>query len=366
MRAAALAVIVGTLAAASAPASAATVPHGFLGVTVDGPMFDPATDVPGEVGRMVTAGAESITMEVNWAALQPLADGPPDFARNDRVVLEAARRRLGVLGIALYAPEWARREPPSVASPPRPAAYAAFLRALVGRYGPAGTLWREHPEVPKRPVRDWQVWNEPSHEGFWSLQPSTRDYVALLRVARTALRGADPGARVVLAGLVYKSWLQLRSLYAAGARGQFDVLSLHPYTRRLGDVVTILRRNRRELDAHGDRRVPMLVTELSWPSSVGKASGRFGYETTEAGQATHVREALPKLAAERRRLRLERVYWFSWLSAEADPEYPFDYAGLRGMTTAGPRDKPALGSFRKAALALEGCRRKGATTARCG
>src|SRR5205085_8385259 len=108
--------------------------------------------------------------------------------------------------------------------------YADFLTAAIGRYGPKGTLWAEHPEVARRPIRDWQVWNEPSHEGFWSIQPFAERYVSLLRAARTAIKSADPGGRVVLAGLVYDSWTQLGLLYKAGARGLFDVLSLHPYT----------------------------------------------------------------------------------------------------------------------------------------
>jgi hypothetical protein len=329
-------------------------------------MFQPEIDVPAEFGRMTAAGAERVLTEVNWAVIQPSEETAPDFARVDRIVLAAAGRRMPVLPVVVFAPPWARVDRASEASPPKPAPYAAFLRAAIGRYGPAGSLWTEHPEVARRPIRDWQVWNEPSHEGFWSVQPSTRDYAALLRAAHRAIKGADPGARVVLAGLVYKSWRQLEALYDSGIRGRFDVLSLHPYTRKLSNVMVILRRNRRVLDEHGDRRVPIVVTELSWPSSVGKVDSRYGYEVTEAEQARMITRALPRLAQERRRLGLETVYWFSWLSADADPFYPFDYAGLRTLAGGeGPRDKPALAAYRRAALALEGCRRKGATVRRC-
>lgn len=330
-------------------------------------MLRPETDVQDEFGRMTKAGVESVVTELNWAVTQPLADAPPDFARTDRTVLAAATRGMRVLPVVVFAPSWASVDPAQVASPPRNAPYAAFLRAAIERYGPRGTLWAEHPDVPRVPIRSWQVWNEPSHEGFWSIQPFARRYLALLRAASKAIRGADSGARVVLAGLVYKSWRQLDLLYSYGARGLFDVLSLHPYTRELHNVVVVLRRNRRALDDHGDRRVPIIVTELSWPSAVGRTDSRYGYEVTERGQARRVAEALPRLAAERRRLKLESVAWFSWLSDDASPDYPFDYAGLR--TTAGggmPRDKPALAAYRKTALRLERCRAKGATIKRCG
>jgi hypothetical protein len=342
------------------------VPQGFFGVAVEGPMLRPETDVGAEFARMAAAGVESVEVEFNWAAEQPEAGAPPDFARTDRLVLAAARRRMSVLAIVVFAPPWAAVDPASVASPPKPGPLAAYLRAAIARYGPKGSLWTQNPGVPRLAVRDWQVWNEPSHEGFWSEQPFAERYVSVLRAARRAIKGADRGARVVLAGLVYDSWTQLELLYRAGARGLFDVLSLHPYTRKLGNVIKVLRRNRTMLDHHRDRRVPILVTELSWPSSVGKTDSRYGYEVTERGQADHLREALPRLAALRRELRLERVYWFSWLSAETDPAYPFDYAGLRKLTPDGPRDKPALAAYRRAALRLEGCKRKGATARRCG
>ena len=355
------------LALAAAPAAGAIrVPQRFLGVSALGPIFEPGIDVPGEFELMTRAGVESVLTEFNWALQQPAADAAPDFARTDAIVLAAAARRMPVLGVVLYAPAWARVDPAAEASPPEPGPYGDYLRAAIARYGPRGTLWSEHPEVRALPVRDWQVWNEPSHEGFWSMQPSSGRYVALLRAASTAIRAADRGARVVLAGLVYDSWTQLNVLYGRGARGLFDVLSLHPYTRKLDDVITILRRNRRVLDRHRDKDVPIVVTELSWPSSVGKIDSRYGYEVTEAQQARLVRQALPRLAKERRRLGVERVYWFSWLSADADPVYPFDYAGLRTTADGAPRDKPAMAAYRRAALALEGCARKGATTKRCG
>lgn len=347
------------------PAVGARVPQGFLGVAAEGPMFSPGLAVQREFGLMAKTGVESVEIEFNWAAEQPAEGAPPDFSRTDRLVLAAARRRMGVLAITVFAPSWAAVDPRNQASPPKEGPYAAYLRAAIGRYGPAGSLWAEHPGVPKIPIREWQVWNEPSHEGFWSIQPFAGRYVKVLRAARRAIRGADPGARVVLAGLVYDSWVQLEQLYRAGAKGLFDAESLHPYTRRLSDVVEVLRRNRTMLDRHRDTAIPILITELSWPSSVGKADSRYGYEVTERGQARHLREALPRLAALRTKLRLQRVYWFSWLSSDADKRYPFDYAGLRKVTPSGPRSKPALAEYRRAALRLEGCRAKGATAARC-
>jgi hypothetical protein len=92
---------------------------------------------------------------------------------------------------------------------------------------------------------------------------------------------------------------------------------------------------------------------------------RYGYETNERGQARRLSAAFRLLAANRRRLGLRRVYWYTWLTRETHPDYPFDYAGLRRLRTAGVHSKPALGAYRRAALRLEGCRAKSGTATRC-
>lgn len=357
----ALCCLLATPSAGAAP----RVPQGFFGMSVDGAMFRTDLDQRREFGVMTRAGVESVITEVNWNFLQPRKDVPPDFTRIDRVVLNAARRGMRVTANVLYTPAWAAVDPGNGASPPRPAEYAYFLIQLVQRYGPRGRFWAEHPEVAPRYVRDWQIWNEPPSKGFWSLQPFQKRYVALLKAARFGIKYADPGARVVLAGLTWRSWEDIAKIYKAGGQGLFDAVSLHPYTRRPVDVLAIVRAVRRVMAANGDAKLPVLITELSWPTGKGRSQEDFGYEVTPAEQAERIAEILPLLAGARKRLRIERVYWFSWLSSDRG-RATFDYAGLRTITGTKTRDKPGLAAYRKTVLALEGCRRKGRTVARCG
>src|SRR4029077_3047087 len=130
---------------------------------------------------------------------------PPDLARFDAVVLDAARRSLPVLPIVTGTPGWAGRQAGDETSPPRTTGlYPGFLRTLVARYGPSGSLWAEHPEVAPRPIRDWQIWNEPNLTRYWTPprgQGFAPSYVKLLRAAHRALVAADPGSRTILAGL---------------------------------------------------------------------------------------------------------------------------------------------------------------------
>jgi hypothetical protein len=358
------AVIAGLLAAPAAGA-APRVPFGFFGVSVEGALFQPEVDLPREMGLMTRVGVEAIIAEVNWNFLQPHEDQPPNFHRTDRVVLNAARRGMTVMANVLYAPKWAAVDPRHGASPPEPGPYAGFLRALVQRYGPAGSLWAEHPGVTPRPIRDWQVWNEPPSQGFWSLQPFQKRYVELLRAARFGIKITDPGARVVLAGLTWRSWEDLGKIYKAGGHGLFDAVSLHPYTVRPADVKYIVKLNRRVMARNGDGALPVLITELSWPSGKGKSKDDYGYEVTPKEQAVRLSQVLPMLAEARTRLKIERVYWHSWLSTDRG-RFTFAYSGLRTIRGTKIHDKPALAAYRKGVLALEGCKRKGTTVARCG
>lgn len=359
-----LAVLAGLLAPASAGA-AATVPFGFFGFTVDGALFRHDVDQAREFRAMTRVGAEAIITEVNWNVMQPREGEPVDFGRIDRVVGNAARRGMHVMANVVYTPRWAMVDPPDGASPPEPGAYATFLRELVLRYGPSGTYWSEHPALTPQPIRDWQIWNEPTSRGFWSLQPFQKRYVKLLKYARFAIKVTDPGARVVLAGLTWRSWEDIGKIYRAGGQGLFDAVSLHPYTTRPAAVKYIIGLVREVMARNGDGRLPVLITELSWPSAKGRSKDDYGYETTERGQARRLAQVLPMLAEARRRLRIERVYWHSWLSKDSGP-FTFDYSGLRRIRGTRITDKPALAAYRRGVLRLEGCRRKGATAARCG
>jgi hypothetical protein len=368
------------LLAAAAPVAAGErrVPRGWLGVVADGPVG--AADA-GEWDRMATSGAESVRVAVRWHELQPYgsaAEVPPadaarfrdeagvptDYAGLDAVVAAAARRGLAVLPVVQSTPGWAARRQGDTNSPPRdPATYGRFLAALAARYGPRGSFWEERPELPRMAVRDWQAWNEPNITRYWSEQPFARSYVRLLRAAHRALHAADAGATVVLAGLPNESWKALRSIYAAGGRGHFDAVALHPYTRKPSNVLRLVRYARRVMREHGDRRVPVWLTELSWPAAKGKVPHPAGFEVTDAGQARRLGRALALLAAARRRQRIERVFWYTWLSTESGPS-SFAWSGLRRLREGSAVDAPALATFRRWARRLEGCA-KTADARRC-
>ena len=334
------------LGLAAAPASAAT-PRSFFGVIVDGPALGADGGLDAEAGAIARSGTRTVRAAAYWSDLEP-ADGQVQLASFDALVLAAARRSIGVLPVVHRTPGWAASQPGVIGSPPRdPSTYARFLTTLVARYGPAGSLWADNPGVRRIPIRRWQVWNEPDITKFWAVEDWAPGYTRLLKAGAAALRRADEGAVVVAAGLTNRSWIDLRKLYAAGARGSFDVAAVHPFSARVSNVVKLARLARLEMRKAGDARKPLLLTELSWSSGKGKSTFNYGWETTEAGQAEKIRQVLPALAAERKRLGLAGLYWYTWLSRPVGGRDSFDYGGLRRVGGEGRSvDKPALRAWR--------------------
>jgi hypothetical protein len=292
---------------------------------------------------------------------------PTTFSRFDPVVAAAAVRGLALLPTVTTAPAWAAKRPGVFGSPPRGTArYARFLSALVGRYGPHGRFWAENPTLPRRPIRKWQLWNEPNLRYSWTERRWAPGYVKLLRAGRAAVKGADPGARIVLAGLANVSWDDLERVYRVrGSRSLFDEVAIHPYTKPPEGVIAILERVRAVMARHGDRRKPVTVTEFGWPSSRGKVKG-IGVSTDRRGQAARLGKALRLLARHRRRLRLTSAYYYTWVTNDRPNSSIFFFAGLRHRLRSGKIvPKPAFRVFRRTALRLEGCRVKSSVATRC-
>lgn len=344
-----IAALLAAVALAAAPgAAAAKVPSGFLGVNVNGPLDEPSFDLAAEARTMRAAGVRSWRVEFSWDQIER-EPGTYDWAATDRKVLAAAGAGIDVLGLAVRAPGWANGGNVDPFVPPTDAAtYGRFLTALVARYGPDGSLWTENPGVTRRPVRSWEVWNEPNIAVYFRRQPFMATYASLLRAAYPAIKKADPGATVVLAGMANFSWRDLERLLKTEKGLRFDAAAVHPFTGKPSGMIEILRRNRRVLDRYGRRSRGLWLTELTWSSAKGRKTPLTkNWETTEQGQAQRLTQAYRLLVQQRVRLKVARVFWYTWASRDDGGPNSFEYSGLRstrGGTTL--VDKPALASFK--------------------
>jgi hypothetical protein len=358
------------LALAAAAPAAARAPEGFVGTMLDGPVALFERDrLAHELDVMRASGVETVRVVWSWRDTQPYVSWeavpeaerprfrdvgslPLSVGRLDALVELAARRGLRVFPVTVYTPVWNVRSIGVPGSPPRAMApYAAFLRALVGRYGSRGTFWREHPELPRLPVRWWQLWNEPHLSGFWTAPRWWTGYASLLRAGARAVHRADPRAKVVMAGLTTDRlplWERLDQLLAEGLGPEVDMVAAHVFSARPRNVIRALRRVRATLRAYGLGRTPIALTEWSWPSSRGRAP----WETTPRGQARRVAETLRLLGRARSRLRVRTAIHYTWAGRERGSGWA-PWAGLRRVETGGRVvSKPALAAFRRAARSL--------------
>jgi hypothetical protein len=354
-----LAAVVAALVAAMAPAAEAATPRapgGFFGTTWDGPgAAVPDEQRDAQFALMARSGVDTVRTVFSWSEIERVPS-VYDFQTTDRLVTSAARNRLGLLPVVLNPPTHAKRDPGAEGSPPRdPEQYGRLLRQLVDRYGPSGSFWLLHPELPRRPLREWQIWNEPHLSGYWDAPPGEwiQQYVSLLSSAHAAVKEEDPGARVVLAALADFSWSHLTRLYEAGARGLFDVAAINLYTSRPEFVVRGVGRFRRAMNRRRETRKPIYLTEVGWPASLGRiprpaARWQRAWETTDRGMARRLSRFLRLAAARHRPLRLRRVYWYNWASSYRAGSI-FNFMGLSVFDGNRFVAKPALRAFRTGA-----------------
>ena len=274
----------------------------------------------------------------------------------DDYVAALAARHLRLLPILFNPPPFRSSEPPNpergTYPPRRPEDMGEFGAMLARRYGPGGSFWRDHPGLPRLPVRSWQVWNEPNLRVYWPSGPDAAGYVALLRATGRGIRSVDPGAEIVTAGLPDSTrGVPLREyvadMYAAGAAGTFDVLALNLFGRDPEGTIEGVRSVREVAAASGDNPAVWL-TELGWATG-GPPSA---FLVSDARQAELLERTVLALARRREALRIRGVVYFNWRDS-----LPYaggvDFFGLHtGLLHRGGRAKPALSAYKKVARTL--------------
>jgi hypothetical protein len=319
----------------------------FIGIYSDDVFFGDAAYRRATLAQEHAAGVQVIRQPLAWA------DFERDPANFDAFVGLAAGAGVRVLPILLGPEPGGPAAQGGMAPPSSDAKFAAWAASVVGRYGPSGSFWRAHPTVRKLPVTAWQVWNEPNIPAFWAPRPDPAAYAQLLRTTAAAIRKRDPDAEVVTAGLPTSHLGMsgprfLEAVYAAGAKGSFDTVAVHPYAPTPDAVLARVRSMRRVIVRNKDD-AKLWITEFGW--GTGGAPGPL--TVSPARQAAYIRQTLQKLAAARSSLGIRGAVVFQW----RDPK-PF--AGRReiwpyfaGLNYDSGKAKPALTAFRAAAAAVE-------------
>jgi hypothetical protein len=293
---------------------------------------------PAELARLGQGGVGTLRINLAWGSVQSGPGAPYDWRHYDPVVRGAAENGIRVLATVYSTPIWAASTPEI---PPLGAlliGFENFVRAAVERYGANGTFWEQHPDIPKLPIADWQLWNEPNSPLFWKPTPDPVAYLTLLRAFRPAVKGADPQGRILLGGLFPAPAggipldQFLLAIYAGGGRQLFDAVAVHPYAGTPEEAIDRVEQEREVMRRFGDADKPIWITEVGWASG-GQPSGVTVGAERQAEYLTRIFE----LAADAgERLGLRGVVWY----ALRDTPGPI-WVGHCGLFTVENEPKPA-------------------------
>lgn len=332
-------------------------PKGFFGIAPQSTLTDE------DANYMKAGGIESVRWPMIWSAIQRTKKREYDWGSFDPVVEVAARHGLQVLPFILSTPSWLSGKSTKlpIDSAKARSAWTAFLQAAVRRYGPGGEFWTEHSSavveatppvqyVPAtqvisrpQPIRSWQVWNEANFY-YFTFPVSPHRYAKLLQISSPAIKGVDPGAKVILTGLFGEPTAHgsrgmpaakfLEALYRTpGIERDFDGVALHPYAanaRTLEELVEGIH----EVTVENHDHVPLYITEMGWGSQNDPRTVSF--EQGIRGQVRQLRAAYGFLLRNQRRLDLKQVYWYSWKDAPGT----CTFCDSVGFFRAGPGFEP--------------------------
>ena len=323
------------------------LPRGFFGIAPQTPLSDE------DVRYMRAGGIEAMRMPIAWSAVQPTRKGGYDWSSIDSTVEVASRGGLEILPFLAGTPTWlGKMTKLPVHNARQRAAWTAFVKAAVERYGPGGQFWREHrteginyePAITSpKPMRTWQIWNE-ANFFYFAFPVSVNDYAKLLTISQQAIKSVQPGAKILLSGLFARPNARgrkgmpaakfLEQLYRKpGIKSRFDGVALHPYAIDSGELEEMVEEFH-EVSKENHDRPSFYVTEMGWGSQDNFEHDAF--EQGVRGQVRQLKSAYGYLIANQRRLNLKQVVWFSW----KDASFLCDFCDSVGLFRQGPRFKP--------------------------
>lgn len=344
-------------------AQAATVPEGFVGITAAEIFAANAGARRQALDAMHVAGARSLRQWINWTEIETRR-GRFDFRAYDQFMADAARANLRVVPILFGMPRFRAAKPKKGAkvtavttcNPRANSSFARYVTQVARRYGRGGSFWKRNPDLPQLPIESYQLWNEANLPQYWCGKPDARGYVRLLRAGSRALRRVDRQAEVIAGGLPESKqgvpMLRfIRQMYAAGAKGSFDTLGVHPYARDVAGVLRGAQRARQVAVRAGDRNVAVWITEVGW--AAGPRAPGSAFTVSEAQQARLVGDLFRRGAARAQSLKLRGIVYYKWRDV---PPFPGgkDFWGLHtGLVQRDNSVKPALSAYAAAAKEIQ-------------
>ena len=348
------AIAIAALAFAGSASLASAAPRSFFAVVEGGPLQ------ANDAATMAETGVTSYRFALRWSLREPNRNSF-DWSRSDAVVAKLAFRGISAFPFLYGTPSWLAKHPDA---PPlrgkKKSAWVNFLKEAVRRYGPGGSYWSGGPTSPfqlqclctaePKPIKAWQIWNEPNYVNYWQGKPSATGYAHLVKISHKAITSVDKRAKIVLAGLKptkhakTSAWNFLASIYRVpGIKAAFDATALHPYASN----ISVLRRAIQKVHAaqkrHRDAKTPLWLTELGWGS--GDPSTSHLNKGTQ-GQKRILKRSFRLILHNRKRWSIGRLFWFSWRDGGSFATGSCDFCESAGLLNADGSPKPSYSAYK--------------------
>ena len=187
--------------------------------------------------------------------------------------------------------------------------WASFLSEAVAPLRPERRLLGRATRLPATPIRTWQIWNEPNFKYFVA-RPNPAEYGKLVKLSYAAIKGVDPGAKMILGGLfadpeeatvqskppqayfatdfldqLYKTTPGIKSQVRRGRPAPVHRSSYQELTPDIEELRDVLKANH-------DAGKGLWITELGW-SSQPRARGSNSFAKAPAARRTSSKAPSP-------------------------------------------------------------------------
>jgi hypothetical protein len=337
------------------PATAtAKVPKNFVAITQGGALTEHDLD------QMQNIKVKSMRLNLNWRNIEPQKG---QFNWPDASVAALARNGITPVFTVYSAPKWVTHSNLQGAAPLKgeaKRAWQTFLKDAVKRYKSGGTFWRQNPNVPKKPVKTWQIWNEPNLPKYFAqagksqltqVKGAPKAYGKFVKTSDEAIHKADRHAKVILAGLsgnpkkkkmapqkFLKKFFTVKKV-----EKHFDAAALHPYAPNISQFKERISKVRKAMKNGGAKKKDLWLTEVGWGSA---SHDKFALTKGIAGQANLLKKSFKASLKKRKKWKIDRIFWFDWRDPAANAPVACSFCPSAGLLKHDGTPKPAFKEFK--------------------
>jgi hypothetical protein len=292
------------------------------------------------LNAMADAGATWVRVDVGWTTIQPDGRGSYHMAWGvpfvDKVLNMAHARGLKVMATFWQTPKWASGSSNPHVLPKNPADYAAALKWAAARW--------------KTQVQAWEIWNEPNTKDFLS-PPDPAAYTRLLKAAYPAAKAGNPKAQVIFGGTMFVDTDWIGKAYAAGAKGSYDAMAVHPYMGNsgLGPEAPDTGRERlthtaalvKLMNSKGEGAKPIWFTEFGWSTHTNTSTTPVWFKgVSESVQANYLTRQFAFV--QKNYPQVKNMFWYNSNDTSTGKLHPDN----RGLLRRDYSRKPAFNAVK--------------------